>query len=318
MRDGQVSVAASGVRAADARRKPGPAALSEPSLAFILNAPAVCVILLLVAYPILHSFYLSLHRWNLKRPKIFSFIWFGNYAHILSSPEFWDALRVTAIFAFLSVAGILVLGTGMALVLNEEFRGRGLVRSLVLVPWAIPPVVNGLMWQWILNSKAGILNGLLVAVGAIHEYRAWFLDSATAILMLVVAHVWNNVPFAVIVLLAALQTIPAELYDAAQVDRAGAWQRFRHVTLPWLIHPILIIMILQTMTAFRVFDLVYVLTGGGPGDATTVIALLTFRTAFDYLDIGRGNAYAYIIALITLSLAAIYLRALYARGEIKV
>lgn len=318
MRDGPVGSGAPGVRAAEARRKPGSAALSEPSLAFLLNAPAVCVILLLVAYPITYSFYLSLHRWNLKRPKVFSFIWLGNYLHILGSTEFWTALKVTAVFAFLSVTGILILGTGIALILNEEFRGRGLVRSLVLVPWAIPPVVNGLMWQWILNSKAGILNGLLVAVGAIQEYRAWFLDSVTAILMLVVAHIWNNVPFAVIVLLAALQTIPSELYDAAQVDRAATWQRFRHVTLPWLVHPILIIMILQTMTAFRVFDLVYVLTGGGPGDATTVIALLTFRTAFDYLDIGRGNAYAYIIALITLSLAAIYLKALYARGEIKV
>lgn len=300
------------------RRKPGRALLSEPSFAFLLNAPAVAVILLLVGYPITYSFYLSLHRWNLKRPGVFSFIWFGNYLHILNTAEFWSALWVTVIFAFFSVSGILVLGTGIALILNEEFWGRGLVRSLVLIPWAIPPVVNGLMWQWILNSKAGILNGLLVALGVIHEYRAWFLDSATAIFMLVVAHVWNNLPFAVIVLLAALQTIPAELYDAAQVDRARMWQRFRHVTLPWLIHPILIIMILQTMTAFRVFDLVYVLTGGGPGDSTTVIALLTFRTAFDYLDVGRGNAYAYIIALITLSLAAIYFKALYARGEFKI
>src|SRR5574341_35089 len=128
MGDGQVSLTTSGMGGAEARRKPGSADLSEPSLAFILNAPAVCVILLLVAYPITYSFYLSLHRWNLKRPKIFSFIWFGNYVHILSSTEFWTALRITAIFAFLSVAGILVLGTAMALVLNEEFRGRGLVR----------------------------------------------------------------------------------------------------------------------------------------------------------------------------------------------
>jgi multiple sugar transport system permease protein len=300
------------------RKKPGRAFLSEPSFAFLLNAPAIAVILFLVGYPILYSFYLSLHRWNLKRPNVFSFIWFGNYLRIVQTPEFWSALRVTVIFAFFSVSGILVLGTAIALILNEDFRGRGLVRSLVLIPWAIPPVVNGLMWQWILNSKAGILNGLLVALGAIREYQAWFLDSTTAIFMLVMAHVWNNLPFAVIVLLAALQTIPAELYDAAQVDRARMWQRFRHVTLPWLIHPILIIMILQTMTAFRVFDLVYVLTGGGPGDSTTVIALLTFRTAFDYLDVGQGNAYAYIIALITLSLAAVYFRTLYARGEFKV
>lgn len=294
------------------------AALNEPSFAFLLNTPAVLVILLLVAYPILSSFWLSLHRWNLKRPHIFHFVGLGNYLDLLKDETFWTALRVTGIFAALSVMLILLFGIGIALILNEDFHGRGLVRGFVLIPWAIPPVVNGLMWQWILNSKVGILNGLLFSLGLIDTYKAWLLDTTTAILVLVFAHVWNNVPFAVIVILAALQTIPADLYDAATVDRASAWQRFRHVTLPWLLHPILVILILQTMMAFRVFDLIYVLTGGGPGDATTVIAWLTFRTAFDYMDIGHGNAYAYVIALITMVLATFYLKTLYPKGEIHV
>ena len=286
-----------------------------PSFAFLLNAPALLAILLLVAYPILHSFWLSLHRYNLKRPSVFTFIGFGNYIEILRSAEFWPVLRITMVFTALAVALVVLIGVLIALLLNERFPGRGLVRTLILVPWAIPPVVNGLMWQWLYDAKVGVLNGLLVALRIIPEYRGWLSHPTDALLALVTAHVWNALPVAVILLLAALQTIPGELYDAGRVDGAGPWQLFGQVTLPWLSQPLLIVMILQTMLAIRIFDLIYVLTAGGPGTSTTTLTWQTYLTTFDNLDFGLGNAYAYTVSLITLGLALVYFKVLYRRGE---
>jgi multiple sugar transport system permease protein len=289
--------------------------LSDPSFAYLLNAPALLAIVLLVGYPILYSLWLSLHRYNLKRPRLFQFISFENYAAILRSPEFWAAFQVTLIFTALAVGLVVGFGILIALLLNEPFPGRGLVRTVALVPWAIPPVVNGLMWQWIYDAKVGALNGLLVSLGVLSTYRGWLSDPMGALLALVTAHVWNALPLAVILLLAALQTIPGELYDAGRVDGSGAWQLFTHVTLPWLAQPLLVVLILQTMLAIRVFDIVYVLTAGGPGTATTTLVWQTYLTTFDSLDFGLGNAYAYTVSLITLGLALVYFRILYRRGE---
>ncbi len=202
--------------------------------------------------------------------------------------------------------------------LNEVFVGRGVLRSLMLLPWAMPGVVNGLMWRSIFDAKTGALNGVLTSLGLIDSYQAWLTSPVTAFFVAVLAEVWNLLPLAVIILLAGLQTIPTELYDAARVDRAGILQRFRHVTLPWITHPLLIVLILETMNAFRAFDVIYVLTGGGPGDATNVIALLTVRTAFTYTNFGLGNAYAYVITGITLVTSLIYLSVLYRKGKVEV
>lgn len=292
--------------------------LSEPSLAFLLNAPAVLVIVLLVGYPIVYSGWLSLHRYNLKRPRLFSFVGFDNYVGLLRSEEFWAALQVTLLFTALAVAAVVVLGIAIALLLNEPFPTRGLVRALVLIPWAIPPVVNGLMWQWIYDAKVGVLNGLLVSLGLVSSYRGWLSDPTSALVALVTAHVWNALPLAVILLLAGLQTIPEELYDAGRVDGAGRWRLFRHVTLPWLAQPLLVVLILQTMLAVRVFDVIYVLTAGGPGTATTTLVWQTYLETFDSLDFGLGNAYAYTLSLITLGLAVVYFRLLFRRGEFEV
>ena len=287
----------------------------ESSFALVLNTPAVVAIGLLVAYPIGYSLWLSLHRYNLKRPGVFRFIGLDNYVAILASEEFRAALRVTLVFTALSVALVVVLGILIALLLNEPFPGRGVVRAIVLVPWAIPPVVNGLMWQWIYDAKVGVLNALLVALRILPDYRGWLSQPTDALLALVTAHVWNALPVAVILLLAALQTIPADLYDAGRVDGSGVWQLFRHVTLPWLAQPLLVVLILQTMLAIRVFDIVYVLTAGGPGTAPTTLTWQTYLVTFDSLDFGLGNAYAYTVSLITLALALVYFKVLYRRGE---
>jgi multiple sugar transport system permease protein len=289
--------------------------LSEPSFAFLLNGPALLAIVLLVGYPIAYSAWLSLHRFNLKRPGIFRFVGIDNYLALLSTEEFWAALQVTVAFTALAVAAVMVASVLIALLLNEPFPGRGLVRTLVLIPWAIPPVVNGLMWQWIYGAKVGALNGLLVSLGLLPGYRGWLSDPTGALLALATAHVWNALPLAVILLLAALQSIPGELYDAGRVDGSGGFGLFRHVTLPWLAQPLLVVLVLQTMLAIRVFDIIYVLTAGGPGTATTTLVWQTYLTTFDSLDFGLGNAYAYTVSLITLGLALVYFHLLYRRGE---
>ena len=258
---------------------------------------------------------MSLHKYNLKRPGIFKFVGLDNYAEILQSQEFMDALWVTLAFTGFAVLLVVLISIPIALLLNNRFPGCGLLRALILVPWAIPPVVNGLMWQWIYDSNVGALNGLLVSVGVLEDYRGWLSNTVYALIALVSAHVWNMLPIGVILLLAALQRIPSELYDAGRVDGCNDWQLFRSVTAPWLAQPLLVVLILQTMLAIRVFDVIYVLTAGGPGTATTTLTWKTYLTTFDSLDFGRGNAYAYTVSIITLCLALVYFRVLYRRGE---
>jgi multiple sugar transport system permease protein len=292
--------------------------IGDTARAYLLNAPAMIVIGLLVAYPIGYSFWLSLHRYNLKLPALERFVWFQNYISLVSDPVFLSSLRVTVGFVVVVLGLTVILGTTLALVLNETFLGRGVLRSLVLLPWAMPGVVNGLMWRTIFDAKTGALNGLLLQLGLIDSYQAWLTSPTGAFLITAFAQVWNTLPFTVIILLAGLSTIPSEQYDAAKVDRAGVVQRFTQVTLPWLLHPLLIVLILETMNAFRAFDTIYVLTGGGPGDATNVIAVLNVRTVLTYTDFGLGSAYSWVITLVTLVISIGYISTLYQRGRIEV
>jgi multiple sugar transport system permease protein len=300
------------------RRWPQELGRHETVFAYLLNVPALAAVFILIAYPIVYSFWLSLQRYNLKRPDLRRFVWFDNYASLLTDETFLNSVRVSCIFSLASVVLIVAISLSLALVLNETFVGRGVLRSLLLLPWAIPGVVNGLMWKGVFNARIGALNGALFDLGFIDEYRSWLIDPATALAVATFANVWNLVPISTIILLAGLSTIPAELYDAARVDRAGVLQRFRNVTLPWLLHPLLIVLILQTLNAFRTFDTIYILTGGGPGEATNVIALQTVRTVLDFTDFGMGNTYAYVITLITLATSIAYVAILHKRGSFEV
>ena len=287
----------------------------QPFLFFVLNSPAILLLLGLVLYPIVYSFWLSLHAYNLRQPHRVHFIGLDNYATVMSSDQFWAAAGNTALFCAGSISLTVILGTLLALLLNESFPGRGILRAVMLLPWAIPPVVNGLIWQWLLDGQHGLINALLLGAGLISEPQAWLSQTSTAMPALILAQVWNHVPFVAVVMLAALQTVPEELYDSARLEGAGVLQRFRHITLPWLSHALLLVLVTQTMVALRTFDIIYVLTGGGPGSATTVIAWLTYVTTFNLTDFGRGNAYAYLIALVTLGLSLLYIRMLWKRGE---
>lgn len=283
---------------------------------WLLNAPAILIVLALIAYPVIYSFRISLYRHNLRQPHGIRFIGLGNYADILADKLFWQSLGVTLYFAAVSVAAVLLIALGIALLYNETFRGRGLARALLLVPWAVPGVVNGLMWRGFFGKYGG-LNAARAALGVPDAFQSWLVDPATALHAAIAAHVWKETPFAGLLFLAALQAIPPEQHRAARVDGASALQRFAHVTLPWLWHAVLIVAIFETMVSFRAFDLIFTLTGGGPGRATSVIAWQTYTSAFRFLNFGIANAYSYLIALITMSLSALYIRLLYQRGQVQ-
>lgn len=292
-----------------------------------MNLPALLLIVGLVGYPVILSITTSLYRYNLRYPDEIRFIGLGNYGRILGRPEFWGALGVTVLFALVCVAAVLVIGLALALLLHEEFRGRGAARALLLIPWAVPGVVNGLMWRG-LFAKYGGINAVLAGLHECHLGRwqpfgwlptgqAWMADPAVALYAVSMAQVWKAVPFATILFLAALQAIPPELDRAARIDGAGPWRRFGSVTFPWLVHPLLLVAIFETMNAFRAFDLIFTLTGGGPGRATNVIAWETYIRAFRFLDFGQANAYSYLIALMTMGLTLLYIRLLYRRGSVQ-
>ncbi len=291
--------------------------------AALLNLPAIGLICALVLYPVGVSLWISLHRYNLRRPEVFDFIGLGNYIEVLTSRDFWHSLQITLYFTGMSVVLVIAIALGISLLFNQNIRGRGLLRSLLLVPWAVPGVVNGLMWLGLFGKYGAfdtLLRDTVELANALFGLQLDYLGMASPAVALnaaIAAHVWRSVPFAGIVFLAALQAIPSEQYEAARVDGAGDWNGFRFITLPWLMQPIMVVAIFETMNGFRAFDLIFTLTGGGPGDSTYVIAWQTYKEAFARLDFGRANAYSYLITLITMGLSIFYIRLLHRRGEVQ-
>jgi len=284
----------------------------EIILAVFMLAPAVLIIGIVTLYPLVRSFWISLHRLNLMRPQEGQpFVGLENYRFILTDPLFHQSLRVTFFFVIGAVVIEIILAIGIALLLNREFRGRWLVRMLALLPWAVPAVVNGIMWKWILNPSYGALNGFLYSLGLIDNYIIWLGSPTLALAMVVLADVWKETPFIMLLFLAALQTIPKELYEAARVDGANPVQSFFHVTLP-LIRPTLFVAVaLRTIWALKSFDLIYTLTAGGPSSGTSVIGYYTYLKSFVSLQLGRGAAVAYIMTFFVLLLVIVYQRVLY-------
>ncbi|MBP1703815.1 MAG: binding-protein-dependent transport system inner rane component [Chloroflexi bacterium] len=299
-----------------ATRRPSRRLREDRILAAVLLAPALLIIAVVTIYPLLHSFWISLHAWNLMKPKEGNpFVGLDNYINTLTDPIFLDSLRVTIIFTIAAVVIEISLAMGIALILNRKFIGRGLVRMLALLPWAVPAVVNGIMWKWILNPSYGALNGLLYSLGLIDEYVIWLGSPELALAMVVVADLWKETPFIMLLLLAALQTIPKDLYEAATVDGANVVQSFFRITLP-LIQPVLFVAIaLRTIWALKSFDLIYTLTAGGPSNGTSVVGYYTYIKSFVSLQLGRGAAVAYIMTLFVLILVYIYYRVLYRKVE---
>lgn len=286
--------------------------LSERVLGLFMLAPMAIVLLLVVAYPLADSFWLSLHRMNLARPEQGTpFIGFENYLYAFRQPAFWYAVERTLYFTIVSVAFELVLGLLFAVLLNERFRGNMPARLTMIFPWALLTVANGVLWAWILNPTYGVLNGILTGIGLFSEPKQWLSDTFWTMNVIILADAWKTVPTMTLLLLAGLQPISHDLYEAAEVDGATRWQKFARITVPLLRPVILVSVALRTIGAFRVFDIIYVLTGnGGPADSTKVIAFYNYDQAFRFLFFGYGAAISWLITAFMLILIVIYIRLL--------
>jgi multiple sugar transport system permease protein len=253
--------------------------------------PACVAIAAVSLYPIFEGVRLSLRNTSLATQED-AFRGLANYSDLLSDDQFWNAWRHTIAFTAVSTALETIIGLGMAIVLNEVFVGRGFVRASMLVPWAIPTVVTSKMFGWLFDGQNGVVNWLLRTLGLIHGNVDWYGSADHAMQTIIIADVWKTTPFMALLLLAGLQTVPRSLIEAARIDGAGAWQTFRHVRLPMLMTTLLIAGMFRALDAFRIFDLVYVLTGGGPADSTETLSTLTYKTIFSELLFGYGSTLA--------------------------
>jgi ABC-type sugar transport system permease subunit len=328
--DGTETPEALGVEEAGRRRaRPasGPVALSEGAFAWLLVIPAVLGIFLVILFPLAYSFWMSFTEVNLLRAggpaielfgirlPLFRFVGVQNYTRTFEDPLYWSSLWRTLYFVAAFVLEATLMGLGMALVLGERFRGRPVLRSLLLIPWSLSRVVVGLLWIGLLDFEFGALNGLLHRLGLIDGYIAFFKDGFRALNVLVSVYMWNQAPFATLLFLAGMQSIPEELYMAAAVDGAGYWRRVRYVTMPALRPILFLVLVLATVNGFLMLDLIYILTMGGPGQETTTISWLGFQTAFSFFKFGPGTAILYTLTALCLLLTFVYNRVLLRRFE---
>lgn len=283
---------------------------SSHRLAFLFLLPSFAFVGLFTLFPIFESFRLSFYRMILTLPWLGQ-KWVGweNYTDLWTDPVAMQSLTTTLIFVAVTIPLELLLGLGMALVMNEVFRGRGLLRAVVLIPWAIPTVVSSQMWRFIFNDRYGLFNFVLFGDDTA-RYFAPMADPQLALIAIMVAEVWKTTPFPALIILAGLQTIPDELYEAASIDGASAWQKFRHVTLPLISPALLLALLFRTIDALRVFDLVFVMTQGGPADATNVLQFYGYKKTFAEGMVGYGSTIAVGVFFLSLTVALIYLRVL--------
>lgn len=272
---------------------------------FIL--PTLFLLLLVIGFPLAYNLSLSFHEKGLLEREA-TFIGLGNFRKLIHSTEFWHALVIDIIWTVSTVGLQVILGTCAALTLHCSFKGRGFSRSIILIPYLTPPVIVALMWQWLLNDNYGLVNYLLKSTGIIQNPPIWLGSMALALPTIIFIAVWEYFPFVTISILARLQTIPPELPEAATVDGATAWQVFRYVTLPQLRSVYFIIILLRGLWMFNKFDLVWLLTGGGPVRATETLPILSYITTFNSFKVGLGAAVNAIIFLILGITAIIYFK----------
>ena len=272
---------------------------------WVLLLPALLLLILVFAYPIGRALWLSLFTRNLGTKLQPIFAGLDNYARMVGDGRFWQSYWTTTVFTVTSVCLELLLGLGIALVLNRSFRGRNLVRTISILPWALPTALIGLAWTWIFNDQFGVVNDILLRLGLIKTGINWLGEPILAMASVIFADVWKTTPFISILLLAGLQSISADLYEAHEIDGATPWQSFRQITLPLLMPQILIALLFRFAQAFGIFDLITVMTGGGPGGATEVVSLYIYATIMRYLDFGYGAALVVVTFLLLVAAVAI-------------
>ncbi len=273
---------------------------------WVFLAPALAATAVLVLLPVLNTLWLSLHEVILFRPRSRPFVGLENYAKALGDPVFWEALRHSLVWVVGAVGLQFSFGFMAALLLNRAFAWRGIARALIVLPWALPSVIIGLIWTWMLDFNLGVLNQLGVRLGLLSASVPWLAQAGTAMASVILAVVWQGIPFFAVTLLAGLQAIPAELYEVASIDGAGVWGKFRHITLPGLASVIATALLLRMIWVANSLDLILVMTGGGPGTATQTLPLHAFLTAWSGGNYGQGSALAVMLTILLLGVVITY------------
>jgi multiple sugar transport system permease protein len=287
---------------------------------YVVLAPWLVIVAVVVYYPSIVTLWRSFHAADLGPAANAPFIGLGNYLALLSpGSELWGSALISAEIILICLPLELAFGLLGALILNQSFRGRGLVRTLALVPWILPPIANGFMWNWILNGDLGALNGLLYQFGFIHEYQHWLAAPAGQVAWTAIAEAWTRYAFVMLVLLAGLQAIPLEIYDAAKLDGASAIQSFLRMTFPLLLPSFTIALVVELIFTIQIFDLIWSITGGGAAGAainpfTKALMVLNYEIVFQNLKLGLGSAMSYLVLLLSLFFGFFFVRLLAVRG----
>ncbi len=271
--------------------------------------PALLPVILMTLYPIGHALWTSLHEVMILFPDE-AYVGLRNYQRVVTSNYFLDALQNSLVFTLFSAPSVVILGTLIALFLQRRFFGSEVVRSIVLLPWVLPGAISAVLWVWVFHPSFGILNGILRDLGLIEASIPWLTNPRTALMAVTAAHVWTQIPFAVILMMAALSTINSETLEAAAIDCRNPLNRFRYVIFPEIKAMIVVLLVYNALTAFTSYDLVYAMTGGGPGTATTLLSFQIWRESFSMYDFGAGSAVAFIVVIISAVLIAAITRAL--------
>jgi len=290
-------------------RLPNSSLMSERRFAYLLALPVAVILVLFNLYPFLYAVWLSIHDVDL-RLNIFEFNGLDNYRRALESESVWHSLRLTLYYGFQVTVFSTLLTLGIALLLNEKFVGRTLLMTVMILPWALSTYAAGIVWRFLLSTENGLFSAFLMTIG-LTDKRTNLMNADTALTWLAIAHTWHLAPLGVFFMLATLQVIPADLYRVARVDRLNALSRFRYVTFPYLKTPFLIVLILNTLSAVNVFDIIYFTTGGGPGAATRVLTYEIYTQAFLNGRLGYGAAIAWLLLLLVIAITTIYVKALY-------
>jgi multiple sugar transport system permease protein len=285
--------------------------------AWLLLAPSMVIMLGITLWPVIWTLFLSFFNAPSGLNQARTFVGLGNYINMLTDQTFWETIWRTLYFTVVSVGLELGLGLAVAQLIHSKPWGWKFLRFSLIIPWAVPTIVNGAMWRWIYSADFGALNGLLMALGLIKHYIPWLTLTNMAMNLVIVADVWHTMPFVALVLQAALATLPEDLDEAAAVDGANAWQRFWHIRVPLLRPAILVALIVRTVDAFRVFDIVYIITAGGPAYKTLTITYLTYLNSFTFGKQGTGAALSFLISAVTITMALIYIRLLYRPEEVQ-
>lgn len=283
----------------------------ERRVGLYLLLPAAVVLLLVFGYPIARSLYLGMFAQNLGTELKPVFVGLSNYVRILGDGHFWQTFWITSRFTLFSVSLELILGMGIAWVLNQSFRGRDALRTIAIIPWALPTSLIALGWAWIFNDQYGIANDILVRLGLVRDGINWLGSPLTATFALIIADVWKTTPFISIILLAGLQSIPTDLYEAYILEGASAWQCFYRITLPLLTPQIVVAMLFRFAQTFGIYDLIQVMTGGGPGGSTEVVALYIYANAMRYLDFGYASALivvTFLLLIVAIALGRLWIK----------